>query len=300
MIRIGIIGFDTSHTVEFAKRMNHIDIDKEQWVEGARVVMGYPGVSNFASEELISERTRLLRDELGVRIADSPEEIVGKVDAILLELQEGGVHLEAARPFLEAGLPTFIDKPFTCSVSDAKKLTDLARSRSVPLFSSSSLRYALEIQNVKSGREEFGAVLGAEVHSPASLHPKNPGLLNYGIHGVEMLYSLMGSGCSSVWCIWEEGWETAIGRWKDGRIGTMRGIRRGGRGYGFTAFCEKRLVSSAIDTRYIYRELLKRVVKMFQTGHPPIKVDETIEIVAFMEAAMESMENGGVETKIKM
>jgi len=300
LIRIGIIGFDTSHAVEFTKRINHVDIPEEQWVEGARVVMGYPGApSGFASEEVISQRTQLLRDKYGVRIVDAPHEMIGKVDAILLELQEGGLHLENARPFLKAELPTFIDKPFTCSVRDAKKLAELAESQGTPLFSSSSLRYAVEIQELKFRREEVGAVLGADVYSPASLNPRNPGLFNYGIHGVETLYSLMGPGCESVWCVSEDRWETTMGRWKDGRIGTMRGTRQGAHSYGFTAFCEKRVVPSAIDARYIYRELLKQVVNMFQTRKPPLAIEETIEVIAFIEASMKSANKGGIKVKLR-
>jgi len=224
--------------------------------------------------------------------------MIGKVDAILLEFQEGGVHLENARPFLKAGLPTFIDKPFTCSLRDAKKLAKLAKSQGTPLFSSSSLRYAVEIQQLKSKGEEVGAVLGADVYSPASLNPKNPGLFNYGIHGVETLYSLMGPGCESVWCVSEDRWETTMGLWRDGRIGTMRGTRQGAHGYGFTAFCEKRVVPSAIDTRYIYRELLKQIVNMFQTRKPPIAIEETLEIMAFIEASMKSANRGCIKVKL--
>ncbi len=300
LIRIGIVSFDTSHAVEFTKRINHVDIPEEQWVEGAQVVMGYPGApSSFASEEVVSQRTRLLRDKYGVQVVDAPQEMIGKVEAILLEFQEGGLHLENARPFLKAGLPTFIDKPFTCSVRDAKELAKLAKSQGTPLFSSSSLRYAVEIQELKSRREEVGAVLGADVYSPASLNPKNPGLFNYGIHGVETLYSLMGPGCESVWCVSEDGWETTLGRWKDGRIGTMRGTRQGAHSYGFTAFCEKRVVPAVIDTRYIYRELLKQIVDMFQTRKPPLAMEETVEVIGFIEASMKSANRGGIEVKLR-
>jgi virulence factor len=300
LIRIGIVGFDTSHAVEFTKCINHVDISEDQWVEGARVVMGYPGApSSFASEEVISQRTQLLRYEYGVQIVISPEEMIGKVDAILLEFQEGGSHLENARQFLKAKLPTFIDKPFTCSLTDAKKLAKLAKSQGTPLFSSSSLRYALEIQQLKSRREKVGAVLGADVYSPASFHPKNPGLFNYGIHGVETLYSLMGPGCESVRCVSEDRWETTIGHWKDGRIGTMRGTRQGAHSYGFTAFCEKEVIPAVIDTRYIYRELLKQIVNMFQTSKPPFAIEETLEIVAFMETSMKSANKGGIKVKLR-
>ena len=86
-----------------------------------------------------------------------------------------------------------------------------------------------------------------------------------------------------------------IGRWADGRLGTVRGIRQGAHGFGFTAFCERRIVPAAIDTRFIYRELLKQVVRMFMTGRVPVSHDEMVEVVAFQEAALRSMEAGGNE-----
>jgi len=298
LIRIGILGFDTSHAVQFTKRINHVGISEDQWVEGARVVMGYPGgPSSFVTDEVIAERTEVIRDA-GVQIVDSAEALIGNVDAVLLEFQDGGQHLEQARPFIEAGIPLFIDKPFTCSVADAKKIAELAREKGVPVFSSSSLRYALEVQNLKS-RTDLGAILGVDVYSPGPSHPKNPGLFNYGIHGVEMIYALMGQGCRSVRCIWDGRWEKVIGLWEDGRIGTLRAIREGARGYGFTAFCEKGIVPSTIDTRYIYLELLKRIIGMFQTGKPPISIEETVEIMAFMEAALKSAREDGAEQRVE-
>ncbi len=108
MIRIGIIGFDTSHAIEFTKRINHVDISEEQWVYGARVTVGYPGgSSNFADKKIILQRTQLLK-EFGVEIVGSAEEIIGEVDAVMLEQQEGGLHFESAKPFIENGIPLFI------------------------------------------------------------------------------------------------------------------------------------------------------------------------------------------------
>lgn len=298
MIRIGMVDFDTSHVVAFTQRLNHIDIDEEQWVDGAKVVIGCPGESKISPERIpgFTEKMR----EYGVELVERPEEMIGKIDAVMIESLDGSVHYERALPFIEAGIPIFIDKPFTCSLEEAKKLADLADRKGVPLFSSSSLRYALEVQEVKSKEGEYGKVVGADAYSPAPQHPRNPGLFHYGIHGVETLYALMGPGCEYVACISDEGTDLAVGHWKDGRVGTVRGIRKGTSGYGFSAFCEKRIIHTSIDTAYIYRELLKRVVEMFQTGEPPIDISETIEIVAFIEAALESARKGGEPVKLSV
>ncbi|HIE28466.1 TPA: Gfo/Idh/MocA family oxidoreductase [Candidatus Poribacteria bacterium] len=290
MINLGIVDFDTSHVVAFTQRLNHIGVSEEQWVDGAKIVIGCPGES-IMSPERIPEYTKTVK-EFGVELVDKPEDIIGKVDGVLVESVDGSVHYERAKPFIEAGLPTYIDKPFACSVKDAKALVELADKNGVPLFSSSSLRYALEIVALKEKEGEIGKVIGADTYSPASLSPRNPGLFNYGIHAVEPLYALMGPGCESVRSVSTEGVDVVTGLWKDGRVGVVRGIRAGSGGFGFTAFCEKSIQSATIDSGYIYRELLKRIVEMFQTGKPPIDISETVEIVAFIEAANKSGEQG--------
>jgi len=292
MIHVGIVGFDTSHVVEFTKRINHINIEQEQWVEGARIVAGFPGTSKITDDETLAKYTETLAG-YGVEVVDTPEDLLGKIDAVMVEFQSGIVHLEYARPFLEAGVPTFVDKPFTCSVAEARQLAELAEANNVPLFSSSSLRYALEIQQLQAEKEQTGRVIGAMAYSPAKLHSQNPGLFHYGIHAVETLYALMGPGCERVWCVYEDDAEVVVGRWADERIGSIRGTR-----YGFTAWCEKEVRAHSINASYIYRELLKKVVGMFESGVAPLDIEETVEIVAFIEAAAKSAQNSGQVTPL--
>ncbi|MCC6442469.1 MAG: Gfo/Idh/MocA family oxidoreductase [Armatimonadetes bacterium] len=300
MIRIGLVDFDTSHVVEFTKRFNHVDVDEALWVEGGKVVMGYPGTSQIAPAQMIQDRVALLGDKYGVQIVDRPEDMIGHIDAVCIESVDGSVHLERARPFLDAGIPMYVDKPFTCSLAEAKELVVLAEQKNVPLFSTSSLRYGKEVMEVKAKEAEYGKVVGADCYSPASLHPRNPGLFHYGIHGVEPLYALMGRGCKEVQCVFQEGAEVATGVWSDGRIGTVRGTRDGAHSYGFTAFCEKTVIGTAIDATWIYYEMLKRIMEMFQTRMAPIDIRETVEIVAFIEAALKSARNGGQRTALEL
>jgi hypothetical protein len=297
MIRLGVVDFDTSHVVAFTQRLNHIDISKDQWVDGAKVVIGCPGES-VLSPERIPEYTKKM-EAYGAPLVKTPEEMLGKIDGVLIESVDGNSHYKRALPFLEAGVPMFIDKPFTCSLREAKALAELAESKNVPIFTCSSLRYGLEVIEIQNKAAEVGKILGAEVCAPAPTHPRNPGLFHYGIHGVETLYALMGPGCEALWSVSNADADVVTGLWKDGRIGTMRGIRKGQSGYGFTAYCEKAIVRTSINANYIYRELLKRIVKMFETGKPPIPIAESVEIVAFIEAAMQSSMNNGAKTGLE-
>lgn len=291
MIRLGIVDFDTSHAVEFTKRLNHVDIGEDQWVEGAKVVAGVPGASKIAPE-VIGKNAETLR-KYGVAILDDPAELFGKVDAVLVESVDGSVHRARAMPFLERGVPTYVDKPFSCSLADARAMADVAMRKHLPLMSSSSLRYAPEVVAARAPDSPLGAIVGATTYGPSPTHPRNPGMFHYGIHPVEMLFTLMGPGCTRLTCLSTPGAEVTTGVWADGRVGSIRGIRDGRQDYGFTLFGAKGVKTQGVSTTFIYRELLKKIVAMFATGEPPIDLRETLEIVAFIEAARKSGDAGG-------
>lgn len=301
MIKLGIVDCDTSHVLQFTMRHNHIPVEKggiaeDQWVDGCKVVMAYPGTSKVMDQKTIDERARQLK-KWGVKIVEKPEDMIGKIDGVLIESNQGSQHFKHARMFMKAGLPCYIDKPFTNSASDALKIRDLAAKYNVPFFSSSSLRYAPE---VVAAQTELGRIFGVDTWSPASLHKASPGLAHYGIHGVEILFALMGAGCEAVSCAFnKEIGEVNTAKWSDGRVGVMRGTRQGAHAYGFVAWGESEVRTSGINTAYIYRELCKQQVQLFQTGQPPIDINETIELVCFMDAALESSKKGGEWIELK-
>lgn len=296
MIRLGIVDCDTSHCGAFTQRLHHVDVPEDQWVDGAQVVAAVPGTS-LVSPERIPGFVDQLRG-YGVEILERPEELLGRVDGVLIEAVDGSVHLERALPFIEAGVPLWVDKPFTTSKADAIRLLDAAEAKSVPVFSSSALRYAGEVTEVRTRREELGAVLGADTYGPGFEEPRNPGLFNYGVHAVEMLYQLLGTGCRTVRNIRQDRVETVVGVWDDGRIGTVRGTREGPYAFGFTAFCEQQVVARAIHGSNFYGDLVRTIVGMFESGRQPLSRRDLLEPVAFQEAANRSAAEGGAEVTI--
>jgi len=296
MIKLGIVDCDTSHVLQFTMRCNHVEIDEEQWVDSARVVCAYPGTSVVTDQATVDERVEKLAG-WGVEIIKNREEMIGKVDGVLIESNQGSQHLKHAELFMNAGIPCYIDKPFANSADDALAIAKLAQENNVPFFSSSSLRYAPEVVAAKA---ELGTIFGADAWSPASLHEASPGLAHYGIHGVEILFALMGAGCQAVSCAFsEEIGEVNTARWSDGRVGVMRGTRKGAHDYGFVAWGESEVRRSGVDAAYIYRELVKEFVELFATGKSPIDPNETIEIVCFMDAALESSKQSGEWVELK-
>jgi virulence factor len=296
MIRIGLVDFDTSHVAAFTQRLNGVDIAPEHFVEGAKIVAGWPGDSAIMPERIPGYVEQLKR--YGVPIVDRPEELLGKIDAVMITSQQGARHRERARPFLEAGLPTFIDKPFAASAADADAIIATARKHTAPLMSCSSLRYAPEVLEALRLREERGKILSADVWTSCALHDGNPGLLHYGIHGVEMLYTLMGPGCIEVRSVFQAGGEIVIGLWSGGRLGVLRGIRDGQGGFGLTTHYEKGHYAATVQGSVFYTEMLKRIVEMFRTRREPIPLSETREIMAFIDAAAKSVARKGIAVPV--
>jgi len=221
-LRVGIIGLDTSHAVAFTQILN--DPKATEDVADCRVVAAYPKGSPdiLSSTERVPDYTVKVRD-LGVEIVDSIEALVEKVDVVLLETNDGRPHLEQVLPVFKAGKAVFIDKPIAGSLTDAVAIFEAARIYKAPVFSSSSLRYTTTAQAIRGGK--IGEVKGCDAYSPCSLEATHPDLYWYGIHGVETLFTIMGSGCESVSRLSTPGIDLAAGVWKGGRVGTFRGIR---------------------------------------------------------------------------
>lgn len=293
VIRIGMIGLDTSHCLAFTKLLNQKD--NAQHVPGCRVVAVYPKGSPDiqSSVSRVPKYTEEIK-KLGVKVVDDLDDLVAQCDAVLLETNDGRPHLEQVVPVLKAGLPVFIDKPIAGSLTDAVAIFELGRFYKTPLFSSSSLRYSKGAQALRNG--SLGDITGCSTYSPASLEKTHPDLFWYGIHGVEMLFTVMGPGCTTVTRAHTADFELVTGTWKDGRIGTFRGIRRGGSGYGGTAFGTKGV--APVGKYDGYAPLVVEIVKFFQTKEVPVSEEETLQIYAFMEAADESKRQNGAPVTI--
>ena len=295
MVRVGIIGLDTSHVIAFTKVLNNPEAKGD--LAGFKVVAAYPGGSPDvkSSADRIEGFTKQMREEMGVEMVDSVDALIEKVDAVLLESVDGRPHLKQVEPVLKAHKPVFVDKPAAGSLADLVKIFELAEKYGTPCFSSSSLRYSPTIQALRTDAK-VGEIMGCDAYGPCSLEEHHPDLFWYGIHGVETLFTVMGTGCETVSRTQTEGTEFVTGTWKGGRVGTFRGIRAGKADYGALTFGAKGI---ALGQGYGgYEPLVVEIAKFFRTGKPPVSAEETIEIYAFMEAADESKRQGGKPVKI--
>ncbi len=288
-LRAGMIGLDTSHVIAFAQIFN--DPKASGDVAGVKVVAGFPGGSGIPdSKDRVQGYTEELR-KMGLEIVDSIPKLLEKVDVVLIESVDGHPHLEQAVPVFKSGKPVFIDKPLAGSLADALAIYELGKKHQAKWFSSSSLRFSPGILGMRLESSKTGPVTGCEAWGPCPLEPSHPDLFWYGIHGVEILYTIMGPGCERVARVNTAGTDLVAGTWKDGRVGSFRGIRQGKSDYGAMVFGEKGI---ALSGEYAgYQPLVAEVARFFKTGKPPVSAEETIELMAFMEAADESKRRGG-------
>lgn len=294
MIKVGLVNLDTSHVIAFSQRF-HKTAAEDQWVDGALTTHAFLGESNVRTPAEMEAYATQLKDEFGIELVDSLEELADRVDAVCVESNEGWRHLELARPFLERGMRCFIDKPFAGNYEQAKQIVELAKEHGGAVMSCSSLRFGDEV--VKFNEEHAGKVTSCDAITPSPYHWANPGLQHYGIHGVEILFAVMGTGCVDVRSLSLAGQELCVGRWADGRIGSVRGLHVGRGEYGFRATVDSEGKAGVhhitVNAAMIYRNMLREMVKFFETGVSNVPPEQTLEIMGFMDAAALSAKLNG-------
>ena len=290
-IKAGMVGLDTSHAVAFAGVFKR----HPEW--RVKIVAAFPEASKDmpkASAARCPNYTERLRKD-GVKIVASMDELLKLVDAVLIESVDGRPHLRQARPAFKAGKPVFIDKPFTAGLADAREILKLSKETGVPFLSSSCVRFQPEIARFRTD-PGVGKLTKAQGSSPMHTEPHHPDLFWYGIHGVEALYTVMGTGCVSVKRQAGSEVDITTGKWKDGRIGVFRGVRKGS----YRPLVKVWGTEGEAQSKggYSYEGLCEAIAKFFQTRQAPIDPLETLEIVEFMTAAQLSKERGGAQVRL--
>ena len=293
-LRLAIIGTDTSHVIAFTKALN--GPPGQDHVDGARVVAAFKG----GSPDVESSRTRVdkfaeeLKTTWNVEFVPEIGALCSKVDAILIESNDGRKHLPQFKEAARCGKPVFIDKPLASTLEDAREIARIAKETGVKWFSASSLRWG-EIATTMKAADAVGVTTWGP--GPVEEHHYLD-LSWYAIHPVEMLFTLMGPGCEEVSRVSGADADVVVCRWKDGRLGSVHALRKG-YSYGATVFGAKSAATSPPDAKSSYTPMLKQIVKFFQTGTPPVSNEETLEIFAFMDAAQKSKEQGGKAVKLR-
>lgn len=293
ILRIGLIGMDTSHVPAFTKLFN--DPYATGDLAGFRVVAGLPdGSDTPMSRDRIACFTSEAR-ELKVDIVESVEALIERSDRLMILSVDGRIHLRQARALFAAGNPVFVDKPVAGSLAECIALYDEANRLNIPCFSTSSTRFGPGIAN-PAWRTEAGEVLGVTSWSPLAYQGCLPELFFYGIHGIEALFTAMGPGCKSVTRVKTPVHDVVTGVWAGGRVGVYRGMLQGHKTYGLTIHGSDVILDLTEEPSY--EALCREIGRFFKTGIAPVSPSETLEIYAFMEAAEESSNRDGAMVTI--
>lgn len=291
-LRIAMAGLDTSHVPEFTKLL-HETADPHH-IPGAVVAAAFSGGS--ADFDMSASRVEGFTENLrtqGVDIVGSIRDLRSRCDAVMLMSIDGRVHAEQFREVARWGVPVFIDKPLAVSSADAKVIGEEASRHGTRVFSASALRFSESFRETLHAMEER-PVCGADLHGPMALQDKCPGYFWYGVHTAEMLFASMGRGCREVLAVRDGEHDIAVGRWEDGRLGTLRGCRTGNNGFGGTlhGITASRRFDALSGPKPLYATLLEEVVKFFKGGAAPVEIGESEEVIAFLEAANVSVISG--------
>ncbi|MFX0101358.1 MAG: Gfo/Idh/MocA family oxidoreductase [Candidatus Hodarchaeota archaeon] len=285
-MKIGIIGLDTSHVPSFTKLVNK---DKKS---GAKVLYGYPGGSDKCSVSYnrVGKFTMAVAQE-GVEIIEEIDEIAEKSDAIFLLSCDGGQHLEQFEAIAPFKKPVYIDKPFTCSIADARKIIDISKQQGCPVFSASSLRYAKGIHGFSKGKD----VVSAEVYGPVNLLEDYPiGWFWYGVHSIDILFEMLGPGVLDVQAKSSENVDIVHASWEGGKTATVVGYRYPKfHDWGVRLWTGDNMHDSVAANKPSYYEMMMpHVLEFFKTGKSPKSDRVLLEEMAFLEAVNASIETG--------
>ncbi|CAM3904339.1 Gfo/Idh/MocA family oxidoreductase [Cohnella lubricantis] len=283
-LKIGMIGTDTSHAVAFARILN----DKQHpfHVEGGSITHAVRHCStdfelSYSREKRFSEA---LSEQHQIPFA-TLDELERQCDAILLEAADGREHLELFSRIAAWKKPVFIDKPLALNVDEAKRIIQLAAHYGTPVMSTSALRYAAALQR-QLGLIDRSAIRRVSVRCPLIIEQTQSRYFWYGIHGVEMLFALLGTGCTATALKVTEEAELLIGEWSDGALGEVRCCYDVAKPFEAIIETAEETIPIRLDDQVpFYASLLEKVMVFFQTRISPVPADETLELITFLEAA---------------
>ena len=289
-LNIGMIGTDSSHTIAFARIIN--DPRHPFHVAGGKVtkVVRYSS-SDFELSYSREERfSSTLSNELQIPFAELAE-IGEDCDAFLLEAADGRKHLELLKALLPWGKPIFIDKPLAIGVNEAKEMIRLAEQAGVPIMSSSALRYSSVLQE-QLRQIDRTQITKVSVTCPLMIVPTQSRYYWYGIHGVEILYAVLGKGCKELKVQSGEASDIILSSWDNGVIGEVICTHDTAMPFSVvihTAEGETEInLSDEAHEIPFYASLVENIMTFFQNKQSPISNEEMLEVIWFLDQAEQS------------
>ncbi len=277
-IRIGIIGAENSHSTGFGKMFN---IDKK--FPGVEVTHIWGETDEFARKTAEAGKIP--------NIVKDPMEMLGKIDALIVDHRHARFHLEAATPFVKAGIPTFIDKPFCYRVEEGKAFLEMARKAGTPITSFSSIAQSVCTYDTKQQLESLGEINHVVRYGPVDLDSEYGGVFFYGVHILQPLMFMFGEDIQKVKITREGKKGSAALVFKSGLYATLIFKNLA---YGWETFVETKKGLVELKSRVPESEPVKiysDIVEMFRTRMEPRSHQSMLNEVAILEALEKSAIN---------
>lgn len=277
MYKVGILGTENSHAMAFTQCINAADTQNPDFKVTAL----------YALEKAPSEAIQAKFPD--VEIFDNITDMVDKVDCAMVTSRHGKYHKPFAIPFIEAGKPVFIDKPFTISLDDSYELLDAAKKFNVPLIGGSGCKYSIDLLEFKDtiSNGSIGRVESAVITFPTDLKSEYGGLYFYGSHLAEMAMTAFGYNVKSVSAYEKNGYLNAVLRYDELDV-----ILSFAKNYTAIAYGEKGYLFKEIKIDNIYKYEVDHFIDMVQTGVSSMTDDELIKPVIILNAIEESLKHG--------
>lgn len=190
MLKIGIIGADggtqSGHALGICNILNNGKYDVE--------LVGLYGDNPQEAKALAAMQNIPY-------VAEKPEDFLGKADAVFVLQRNGDRHLPCAMPYIEAGLPVFVDKPFAWSVADAEAMMAAAQKSGSLLCGGSCVKYAKEIKELREAVKQSAKVTSAYFSFPLYLDNPHGGLHFYSHHLICEMLTVFGCDVQSLTAI---------------------------------------------------------------------------------------------------
>lgn len=275
---VGVIGAENSHTAAFGRVFN---IEKQ--FPGVELKYVWGETKEFARQA--SEKGKI------PVIVDEPLEMMGKIDALIVDHRHPKFHLEAATPFIKKGIPTFVDKPFCYRLAEGIEFLKLARKCNTPVTSYSTIAHALPTFDVKKKVSEMGEIKDVVCYGPADLHSKYGGIFFYGVHLVQPLMYIFGNNIERVKVTKNGSYGNAAMVYENGLFITLvfKSLS-----YGWNIFADTTdgVVELKSDVpKSTPGKANTDIVSMFRTGKEPRSYESILSCVAVLEALEKSVEN---------
>ena len=296
MYRIGILGTENSHAAAFANLICRPLDDGSFRYPDFKVSALYAASPDMRSDRTPSEAIVSALLDACIKIYDDIEAMTGDVDCVMVTARHGKNHLPFALPFIKAGKPAFIDKPFTISPEDADELVAAAEDAKVPLCGGSGCKYSADIAAVKAEIENgaVGEVNSAVINFPADMKSEYGGFYFYASHLVEIMLELFGCSVKRVKAFERGGHLMAVARYDKYDIV----MNFAGAPYYITVYGDRGNINRGYGIDGIYDAELAHFVHMVRTGISPLTAEQLITPVLVMNAIERSLAGGG-ETELR-